>query len=34
MKNVKQTYDFRGQRYLAVKEHHGNMTVIRNYEVH
>ena len=34
MKNIKQTYDFRGQRYLTVKEYHGNKTVIRNYEVH
>ena len=34
MKNIRTTYDFTGQKYLAVKEHHGNKTVIRNYEVH
>ena len=34
MKNVRTSYDFTGQKYIQTREHHGNKTIVRNYEVH
>ena len=34
MKNIRTSYDFTGQKYIQTREHHGNKTIVRNYEVH
>ena len=34
MKNIRTSYDFTGTKYVSVKEHHGNKTIVHNYEVH
>lgn len=34
MKNIRTSYDIRGQKYIQTREHHGNLTLVHNYEVH